>query len=175
MGKSGFVCVLVFCMCVSCGSFMAFRDSQKAGSRSLASVDSFHVHEINKRSERLMGEGRQGHESQNYSQVIRSLSELLDLYPYTEFRDEASFLLAHAFFHKGEYNNSENVIRRLQEYHDGRSRWFGYSLLVLAKIHEQRGQTSEAMNLYKQVMTKYSSDRELASEAESFYGNIRGL
>lgn len=146
-------------------SYFLFQKFHKSKDREPASY-SLNTAEIESRSKKMMEEGRRLHVIEDYKSATKVLSELLNTYPYTGYMEEASFLLAKGLFYEEQYNRSEAVIGRLREYDPtSRSKWFGYALLVMGKIHEQRGEKDKSIHLYRKVVTDFS-DKDLVNEAE---------
>ncbi|MDE0119194.1 MAG: hypothetical protein OXM55_04210 [Bdellovibrionales bacterium] len=121
---------------------------------------------IKARSKKMMEEARRLHVIEDYKSANVTLSKLLDQYPYTGYREEASFLLAKGLFYEGKYGRSEEVIQLLKEHDPGtNSKWLGYALLVQGKIHEIRGEVDDSIRLYRYVIKEFS-DTDLVNEAE---------
>ena len=121
---------------------------------------------IEARSKKLMEESRRLHVIEDYKSANVKLSKLLDQYPYTGYREEASFLLAKGLFYEEEYSRSAEVIQRLREHDPGtNSKWVGYALLVQGKIHQIKGEVDDSIRLYRHVIKEFS-DTELVNEAE---------
>lgn len=122
--------------------------------------------EIEARSKRMMEEGRRLHAIEDYSSANKTLSGLLKQYPYTGYMEEASFLLAKGLFYEEQFTDSEKAIQRLREYDpSSKSKWVGYSLLIKAKLHTQRGEIDESVRLYRHVIKEFP-DKDLVNEAE---------
>ena len=146
-------------------SYFLFQKLHKSENRTIASYP-LYTAEIESRSKRLMEEGRRLHVIKDYKSANKVLSELLAHYSFTTYMEEASFLLAKGLFYEEQYDRSEGVIRRFQAHEPAsRSRWLGYSLLVMGKIHEQRGETNKSIRLYRKVITDFP-DKDLVDEAE---------
>jgi len=149
--------ILVFCF--------LFQNRNQDGSRIPASY-TLYTSEVESRSTKMMEESRRLHIIEDYKSANKTLDKLLNKYPYTGYMEEASFLLAKGLFYEGEYNRSAQVIQRLRDHNPlSRSQWLGYSFLIMGKIHEQRGETDDAIQLYRKVITEFS-DEDLVDEAE---------
>ena len=160
---------IVFALLMS--TYMVLSNLLQDSDRMPASY-TLHTTEIESRSKKMIEEGRRLHIIEDYKSANETLSELLEKYPYTAYTEEASFLLAKGFLHEEQYQQSETVIQTLQEYNpDSRSKWMGYSFLVMAKIHEEKGKTDDAILLYRKVITEFS-DEDLVNEAEDMLLSI---
>ncbi len=161
-----FLAVPVFAL----GGFLLYnlplRNKAENKSRTPSSY-TLYTNEIESRAQKMMEESRRLHIIKDYSSANKTLSELLDKYPYTGHIEEASFLLAKGLFYEGEYQRSKKVIRQLRDDYDPhpRSRWLGYSLLLLGKIQEQSGKKDDSIRLYRQVINEFP-DPGLVNEAE---------
>ena len=145
--------------------YLLFPDRNQDENRIPASY-TLYTPEAESRSTKMMEESRRLHIIEDYKSANKILNKLLNKYPYTGYMEEASFLLAKGFFYEGEYNRSVKVIQRLKEYNPlSQSKWLGYSFLVMGKIHEQRGEKDDAVQLYRKVITDFS-DEALINEAE---------
>ena len=154
---------IVFALLMS--TYMVLSNLLQDSDRMPASY-TLHTTEIESRSKKMIEEGRRLHIIEDYKSANKTLFELLEKYPYTAYTEEASFLLAKGLLHEEQYQQSEKVIQTLQEYDpDSRSKWMGYSFLVMAKIHEEKGELDDAILLYRKVTTEFS-DEDLVNEAE---------
>ncbi|MDE0518218.1 MAG: hypothetical protein OXH36_01485 [Bdellovibrionales bacterium] len=150
------------------GSFFMFQSllSQKENKNRGPASYTLYTPGIEARSKKMMEESRRLHVIEDYKSANVTLSKLLDQYPYTSYREEASFLLAKGLFYEEEYGRSEQVIQHLREHDPGtNSKWLGYTLLVQGKIHEIRGEVDDSIRLYRYVIKEFS-DRDLVNEAE---------
>ena len=146
-------------------SYLFLNNKHQSNQRTPSSF-TLYTSEIESRSKKMIEESRRLHLIEDYQSANKTLSELLDKYPYAGYMEEASFLLAKGLFYEEQFNRSEQVIERLQEYDPrSRSKWLGYSLLIMGKIHEQRGEKDDSIRLYRKVITEFS-DKALVDEAE---------
>ncbi len=128
--------------------------------------------EIESRAKKIMESARRWHIIQDYKSANKTLTTFLTQYPYTGYMEEASYLLAKGLFYEGEFNSSERVIDRLREYAPrSRSKWLGYSLLIMGNIHKQRGEIDDSIRLYRQIITEFS-DADLINEAEDTLNDL---
>ncbi len=127
---------------------------------------SLYTNEVESRSGQMMEKARKLHHAEDYSSANKILTKILTKYPYAGLREEASFLLARGLFYEGEYLLSEQVIQSLRD-DDIHSKWLGRSLLILAKIHQQKGDTDESFRLYDHVIKEFSEYPEVISEARN--------
>lgn len=150
---------------VSFVSYLLLSDKKKSTNRNPAAY-SVYGPEIKSRSQKMMEEARRLHVIEDYKTANKTLSELLDKYPYAGYLEEASFLLAKGRYYEQDPDGSEEVIERLLEYDPhSNSKWVGYALLVQAKIHAGRGEKDDAILVYRKVITEFE-DPELVDEAE---------
>ena len=160
-GKISLFVVIVFSLLLSVYIVGLFRNNNR-----VPASYTLHTTEIESRSKEMMEKSRRLHIIEDYKSANGILSELLEKYPYTTYTEEASFLLAKGLWHEEQYNKSEKVIQTLQEYApDSRSKWMGYSLLVMGKIYEEQEQSEAAARLYRTVISEFS-DGKLINEAE---------
>lgn len=152
-------------------TYLLFQSKHKSAGRTLASYP-INTYEIEARSKKMMEESRRLHVIKDYPSANKILSDLLDRYPYTGYKDEASFLLAKGLFYEEQFDHSERVIKRLKAYDSSsRSKWLGYSLLIMGKIHQQRGEIDDSIHLYRQVITEFP-DKDLVNEAEDLLNEM---
>ena len=156
---------------VSFVSYLLLSDSKKSTNRSPAAYTIYEP-EIKSRSKQMMEEARRLHVIEDYKTANKTLSELLDKYPYAGYLEEASFLLSKGLYYEQDPIGSEEVIERLLEYDPySDSKWVGYALLVKAKIHEERGEKDDSILLYRKVITEFE-DPELVNEAEDLLMDV---
>ena len=134
------------------------KNSQK---REFASL---YTQEVESRAQKMMEKARKSHHTGDYPSANKTLNQLLTTYPYTGLREEASFLLAKGLFYEDEYLQSEQIIQSLREY-DMHSKWRGRALLILAKIHQQKGDKDKSFRLYNHVIQEFSEYPEVIDEA----------
>ena len=153
------------------GFYFLLCDSKKNTHRKPAAY-TIYGPEVKSRSKQMIEEGRRLHVIEDYKSANKTLAELLDKYPYAGYLEEASFLLAKGLYYEQDYIRSEEVIDTLLEYNPiSNSKWVGYSLLILGKIHEARGEKDDSMDLYRKVITEFS-DPELVNEAEDLLMSV---
>ncbi len=161
------VFLFVAVLSIVAGYFL-FQNLYKGKNSRVPAADSYPINtaEIEARSKRMMEESRRLHVIEDYASANKTLSALLNQYPYTGYMEEASFLLAKGLFYEEQFEDSEKAIHRLREYDpSSRSKWVGYSIMIQAKIHTQRGEIDESVRLYRQVIKEFSDDN-LINEAE---------
>lgn len=145
--------------------------SSRFNRREIASY-ALYTAEIESRAKNMIESARRWHIIEDYKSANETLTAFLTQYPYTGYIEEASYLLAKGLFFEGEFNSSAQVIKRLREYtRHSHSTWLGYSLLIMGKIHEQRGETDDAIRLYRKIITEFS-DTNLVNEAEDTLNNM---
>ncbi len=164
LGKILLIFAFVFTLLGS--HFLLFREATESESSRAPASYRLQTPEVKSRAETLMEEGKNLHRYEYYETANKKFSELLKKYPYTGYAQEASFLLAKGLFIEKNFRRSEQVIQRLKEL-DATSVWFGYSLLILARIYEERGERSKASQLYREVTLNFD-DNDLNEEAFFF-------
>ena len=160
LGSLFFICAGVFYYKLN------FAKNDKKPQQRVPSSLTLYTSEVESRSKKLIEQGRELHEIENYRKANEVLSQLLDQYPYTGYTEEASFLLAKGLLYERDLHGGLSVIQKLQEYAPrSRSKWTGYAILVKGKIHEEWGEKQKAIDTYRQILSQFS-DPQLINEAE---------
>jgi len=88
------------------------------------------------------------------------LEDLIDNYPSSQFTDEALFQLGDTYQTMGKLDQATQPLRRLVQDFRGRSTYVNQALLRLGLISYNQGNTTNAINYYKQVFSNNPENQE---------------
>lgn len=118
----------------------------------------------------LMAIGKQHFAAEEYAEANQNFKKIIDFYSFSHHVIEAHYLYAEGLFLMSDYENCVSIIKTMIELFP-ESELTGYSMLRLGKIFESQRRSTEAMDIYKAVLSTFPN-RGLATAANE---SIEGL